>query len=128
MKLQIEAVGNSDFPRFIIARSDGQVFDGTGWNQDRSRAVLFCEGRAAAIQFNALQEAICNDWALREFAVPLNIRVRSAQPFTQAALEEYLERAVRIMIDQAKGDGPVENSLVQLDVIWRQMRERPGAE
>ena len=128
MKLQIEPVGPPEFPRLIITRSDGQVFDGTGFTSDRERAILYAEGQEVALQFNALQDAMYKDCSIHEFVVPLNIRVRSAQPFSQAALEEYLERAVSIMIDQDKGTGPVEQSMVQLDVTWREMRDRHAAE
>lgn len=122
MKLQIQPVGNPEFPRLIIARSDGQVFDGTGFTSDRDRAILYAEGQEVAVQFNALQDAMYRDWAIQDFVVPLHIRVRSAQPFSQAALEEYLERAVAIMIDTDKGDGPTPESVVQLDVTWRNCR------
>lgn len=128
MKLHIEPVGNPEFPRFLISRSDGQVFDGTGWNPDSGRAAIFNESQAVACQYNALQEEMCRGWVLQEFVVPLNIRVRSAQPFPKEALEEYLERAISIFLDQDKGDGPVENSMVQLDVTWRQLQERHAAE
>lgn len=127
MKLQIEPVGNPEFPRFIISRSDEQVFDGAGWNPDRGRAAMYSEGQHVALAFNALQEEMYRKWPIQEFVVPLNIRVRSAHPFSKEALEEYLERAVSIFLDQEKGDGPVENSVVQLDVTWREMRQRHAA-
>ncbi len=125
MQLEIQVVGNTKFPRFVIARSDGQVFDGRGWNTDRSKAILYNESMAVALQYNALQDTMCKDWPIQEFTVPLNIRVRSAQPFSQAELEEFLEKAVAILIDQDKGTGPTPYSMVQLDVTWREIQESP---
>ncbi len=124
MKLEIHPVGNPKFPRFVIANDQGEVFDGDGWNKDQNRAILYAEGQEVARQFNALQEAMHRDWPIREFAVTLNVRVRSAHPFTQRELEDYLERAVAIMLDHDKGTGPTPNSMVQLDVTWREMKER----
>ena len=124
MKLEIHPVGNPQFPRFIIANDQGEVFDGDGWNKDQNRAVLYSEGQEVARQFNALQEAMYRDWSIREFGVTLNIRVRSAQPFTQKELEDYLEWAVAIMLDHDKGTGPTPNSMVQLDVTWAEMKEK----
>jgi len=129
VKLHIQAVGNPGFPRFIITTDQGDVFDGTGWTKDRSRAALFSESVAVAVQFNALQEAMYQHCPLREFTVPLNIRVRSAHPFSKKSLEEYLERATRIMLDHDKcGTGPVEDSMVQLEVTWAAMQEKTPAE
>jgi hypothetical protein len=124
VRLEIQAVGTNDYPRFIIVRSDGQVFDGTGWTQDRSRAVWFNEGVALALQFNALQEAMFKNMPLVEFTVALNIRVRAGEPFTKQQLAEYLERATSIMLDHDKGTGPVKNSMVQLDVTWAGLAEK----
>jgi hypothetical protein len=39
MRLEIQPVGTAKYPRYIIATSNGEVFDGTGWNRDRNRAV-----------------------------------------------------------------------------------------
>jgi hypothetical protein len=124
MQLEIRPVGNPQFPRFVIANNQGEVFDGGGWNKDQDRAMLYSEGQDVALAFNALQKAMFRDCTLREFAVTLNVRVRSAQPFTQKELEGYLERAVAIMLDHDKGTGPTPNSMVQLDVTWAEMKER----
>lgn len=124
VRLEIQPMGTPEFPRFIIATSDGEVFDGTGWTRDRNRAVLFSEGRDVALAFNALQEAQFKDMPLTEFSVTLNVRVRAGEPFTKEQLAEYLERATCIMLDHDKGTGPVENSMVQLDVTWAALREK----
>lgn len=128
MRLEIQAVGNEKFPRFVIARSDGHVFDGTGWNQDRSRATVFIGNQDVAVAYNALQDNLFKDCALTEFTVALNIRVRAGEPFTKQQLAEYLERATCIMLDHDKGVGPVENSMVQLDVTWAGLVEKTANE
>jgi hypothetical protein len=128
MKLEIHPVGTPQFPRFVIANDQGEVFDGDGWNKDQNRAMLYSEGPDVALAFNALQETMFKDCTLRKFAVTLNVRVRSAQPFTQKELEDYLERAVAIMLDHDKGTGPTPNSMVQLDVIWAEMKEKGVSE
>jgi hypothetical protein len=124
MKLEIHSVGNPQFLRFVIANDQGEVFDGDGWNKDQNRAMLYSEGREVAVQYNALQERLYETCSLREFAVTLNIRVRSEESFTQKELEDYLERAVAIMLDHEKGTGPTPNSMVQLDVTWAEMKEK----
>ena len=118
MKLEIQAIGNPRFPRFIIVNDKNEVFDGTSWNEDAQRAVLYVEGQEIAVQFRALEEAIYESLPLREFRVTMNIRVRSGQDFTNGDLAAYLERAACILLDHAKGTGPVESSHVQLDVTW----------
>jgi hypothetical protein len=123
-RLEIQTVGKPEYPRFIIATKDGEVFDGRGWTRDRNRAALYTCGQEVAARFNSLQEAMCQDWPIREFTVTLNIRVRSAAPFTQKELEEYMEQATSIFLDQEKGTGPVDESMVQLAVTWREMKEK----
>ncbi len=40
--LQIGAqILTSQFPRFVIARSDGRYWDGSGWISDRRRALVY---------------------------------------------------------------------------------------
>lgn len=127
-KLEIQPVGNPEYPRFLIANDQGEVFDGTSFTKDWNQATIFNKGQAVALQYNALQEAMCKDWPIREFTVPLNIRVRSGSSFSKKELEEYLERATSIFLDFEKGTGPVENSMVQLAVTWREMKEKAPAE
>jgi hypothetical protein len=124
MKLEIQAIGNPEFSRFIITNDQGEVFDGSGWNNDRSQAALFNQSQAVAVQYNALQDQMYEGCPLREFTVPLNIRVRSAAPFTQKQLEEYLEQVTSIFLDHEKGTGPVEDSMVQLGVTWAGLKEK----
>ena len=123
MRLEIQAVGNPVFPRFIIANDQGEVYDGTAWNTDRKKAVLYANGQELAVQFRSLEEACHNHLPLREFAVTLNVTVRADQPFTEADLALYLERAACILLDHAKGTGPTENSLVQCSVSWDKLKE-----
>lgn len=128
VRLEIHPVGTQEFPRFVIATSDGEVFDGIGWTKDRNRAVLFAEGREVALTFNALQDQQFKNMPLTEFSVTLNVRVRAGESFTKEQLAEYLERATCIMLDHEKGTGPVEQSMVQLDVTWAGLIEKPANE
>ena len=124
MRLEIIPVGNAEFPRFIIQDTGGLVFDGEKMVSDRTKAVVFSEGQQVAVTFNALQEAQYKNMPLVEFVVPLNIRVRAGERFTKEQLAEYLESACCIMLDFDKGTGPVEESMVQLDVAWAALREK----
>jgi hypothetical protein len=123
-RLEIIPVGNAEFPRFIIQNTGGRVFDGEKMVSDRNKAMVFAEGRDIALAFNALQDAMFKDCPLTEFTVALNIRVRAGEPFTKQQLAEYLERACCIMLDHDKGTGPVEDSMVQLDVTWAGLVEK----
>jgi len=126
--LEIIPVGNENFPRFIIQDTGGRVFDGEKMVSDRMKAVLFSEGRDVALAYNALQEAQFKNMPLTEFTVTMNVRVRAGKLFTKEQLAEYLERACCIMLDHDKGTGPVENSMVQLDVTWAGLVEKTGNE
>jgi len=128
MRLEIMPVGNAEFPRFIIQDTGGLVFDGEKMVSDRMKAVVFSEGQQVAVTFNALQEAQFKNMPLVEFVVPLNIRVRAGEPFTKQQLAEYLERATSIMLDHEKGTGPVETSMVQLDIVWAGLVEKVANE
>ncbi len=123
-RLEIIPVGNAEFPRFIIQDTDGRVFDGEKMVSDCMKAALFSEGQSVATAYNALQDAMFKDSPLTEFTVALNIRVRAGGPFTKQQLAEYLEGACCIMLDHDKGTGPVEESMVQLDVTWAGLVEK----
>lgn len=125
-RLEIIPVGSLEFPRFIIQDTGGRVFDGEKMVSDRKKAVLFSEGQDVAFTFNALQDAMFKDCPLTEFTVALNIRVRAGEQFTKQQLAEYLENACCIMLDFDKGTGPVEQSMVQLDVTWAGLVEKTG--
>jgi hypothetical protein len=122
--LEIIPVGNPKYPRFLIQDTSGSVFDGEKMVADRTQAALFAEGQDVATAFNALQEAQFKKMPLTEYSVTLNVRVRSGEPFTKEQLAEYLERATCIMLDHDKGTGPVEQSMVQLDVVWAGLTEK----
>lgn len=124
MKLEIQATGgNPKYPRYIIVKDTGEVFDGAGWNKDRNKAVMYVEGQEIAVQFRNLEETLHNHLPLREFKVTLNVSVRAEESFTKEELASYLERAVAILLDHSKGTGPTENSLVQCSVTWDKLRE-----
>lgn len=123
MKLEIQAVGNPKFPRYIIVNDKGEVHDGTGWNKDRKRAERYAEGQHLATAFSALEQAMYDHLPLRQFTVALNVSVRAEESFTKADLAAYLASATCIFLDHAKGTGPTENSLVQLNVIWNELKE-----
>jgi hypothetical protein len=71
-----------------------------------TRAVLYSEGQTVALQYNKSRSAFTRPVRSVSSPSPLNVRVRSAQPFTQAELEEYLERAIAIVLDHDRGTGP----------------------
>ena len=48
----------------------------------------------------------------REFEVTLNIRVRAEGPYTTEELAAYLERATAILLDHAKGTGPIPDRII----------------
>ena len=124
MKLEIQAVGNPKFPRYIILNDKGEVHDGTGWSKDRKRAEIYAEGQHLATAFSALEEAAYNHLPLRQFTVNINVSVWADQDFTKMDLTAYLQSATCLFLDHAKGTGPTENSLVQLNVAWNEMKEK----
>jgi hypothetical protein len=124
MKLEIQAIGNPKFPRYVIVKDTGEVFDGTGWNKDRKKAVVYVNGQELAVQFRSLEETMHNHLPKREFWVTLNIMVRADGEYTREELASYLESAVAILLDHAKGTGPIPDSLAQLSVTWTNMREK----
>lgn len=123
MKLEIQSTGNPQFPRFLIANDNGEVWDGTAWTLNRDKAILFTEGQTVARQFRELEEAQAAHLPLHEFGVTLNIRVRSPRPVSQEELANYLEKTVSILIDRSKGDGEFDG-VVQMDVTWKEMKEK----
>jgi hypothetical protein len=126
-KLEIVSVGSAEFPRLIIRDDAGQVFDGHQMVADATKAMVFIAGQDIAFAFNAVQESLYEKYPLREFTVAMTVRVRAREPFTMQQLAQYLEQVTSIYMDQEKGLGPVEDSMVQLGVVWAGLQEKTPA-
>jgi hypothetical protein len=123
-KLEIVPIGGDEFPRLVIKDDAGHVFDGKQMVADASKALVFISGQDIAFAFNAIQELLYEKYPLREFTVAMTVRVRAKETFTKQRLAEYLELVTSIYMDHEKGTGPVEDSTVQLGVVWAGLEEK----
>jgi hypothetical protein len=125
-KIAITISGKPEWNRYLIVQEGDRFWDGKKWTRHRRRARLYADNQDVAQAFRELEERLYEDKPLRTFEVTLNVRVFGDQGFDIKLLGGYLQAAVQILIDQDRcGSGPVQESLVQLDVTWGEMREVP---
>lgn len=102
--------GSKSFPRFVVAKSDEfrnpHFWTGSAWTSDESEAALFSDVTQALWVYHDLLMECVSDRPCHRYVAPLYIEVYGEKP-TLAVLRDWLERAVRIVVDSPKhGLGP----------------------
>ena len=109
--------------------ADGLYWSGSCWSYQRHEALLYADLQLAHEDYQRLVVQPYLDKPVRVFQAPMNILVRTEQPFTIQELIDYLNRAFRGIVDtDACGDGPVPECLVLLRADFDSLREtgKPG--
>lgn len=104
--------GCDKFPRYVIAKADAfknpVYWDATNreWHADESKATVFANvTQVCWEQHDLLMESV-SDRPCHRFVVPLIVELYGDKP-KLADLKQWLERAMRIVVDSPKhGLGP----------------------
>ncbi len=127
---QLEIVCASKNPkwvRYFIVNESGLFWDGSGWNTNRSSALLFVKGHEVSEVYNQLMEAPFKAKPLREFQVTLNVQVWADQKYKLQDVQRYLAAATGIVLDLNQcGPGPVSESFTKLHIGWDELIEVPS--
>jgi len=108
--LSIIKKGSATFPRVIVAKGDEfrnpAYWTGTGWSAEEDEAMVFANATDASwVCHNVLMESV-SDLPVHRFIAPIYIEIYGEKP-PLAALRQWLERAMRIVVDTPKhGLGP----------------------
>jgi hypothetical protein len=108
--LSLIHVGSKRFPRFLVAKADELrnpiYWTGQDWAKDDAKAMVFADVNQALWTYHDLLVEAVADRPSFVYLVPLQIEVFGEKP-KLADLKEWLEKAVRIVVDTPKqGYGP----------------------
>lgn len=108
--LSIIKKGSATFPRVIVAKSDEfrnpAYWTGSGWSAEEAEAMVFANANDASwVCHDVLLETVGNR-PCHHYLVPLIVELYGDKP-KLADLRQWLERAMRIVVDSPKhGYGP----------------------
>lgn len=108
--LSIIKKGSRGFPRVIVAKGDEfrnpLYWTGSGWSAAEAEAMVFANANDASwVCHDVLMLAVSNR-PIHRFVAPIYIEIYGEKP-KLAALKQWLERAMRIVVDSPKhGLGP----------------------
>lgn len=121
--LVLEAVGTQEFPRWRIASTDKEYWDGNDWVADPRKGLLYADvGLAARDSDELLRLQYGDKPCLKRVTVPLMVEVRSDQPIDPEALKAWLKKAATMYVDYRQhGNGP-DNSLALLAINWEEVK------
>lgn len=108
--LSIIKKGSATFPRVIVAKGDEfrnpAYWTGSGWSAEEDEAMVFANANDASwVCHDVLLETVGNRPCHR-YLVPLIVELYGDKP-KLADLSQWLERAMRIVVDTPKhGLGP----------------------
>ena len=121
--INLEPVGTTTFPRWIIASKDGRFWNGNVWASKRKEALLFAHLLEASRAVEEIQRhEYGNKPCLKRITVPLVIEVRSDEPVDPETLKAWIKKAATMYVDyQKNGNGP-EGSLVLIGINWEEIK------
>ena len=110
-------------PRFVIGNQLAQVWTGEGWSNDEVDGLLFADESEIAEVVRELLLGAYEDKSVFRFVCPFQIEIRSDTPPDLEAVRWWLIRAARLYADSTFGNGPGDDSLALLSIIWFDLKK-----
>ena len=129
-KMAVEKTGNRPWTRYLIHDDAKRYWTGSSWAENRRSALLFHCWNEASHAYRRLEEEQWSGVPAQDFQAIISVRVWAGQDFTAEQLQDYMHKAVRILLDHdSHGSGPVPESLVRVEVDWATLNEtQPGSD
>lgn len=118
--------GPPDHPRWMISDQWGRVWNDktTTFVDDAKKGTLYEDFAEAAWALHGLLIDEYKDKAVREFVVPIKLKVYSDTPLTKEQVAEWCHKACRMLLDaNGCGYGPLDNSLAVVAADWPAIKE-----
>lgn len=123
--LSIHERGMVEYPRWCIADSLGRVFDGTGWVNAESSALIYADLNAACHDLQTLQRLAFQSKRVRRYREPVVVEIFSDQNLSLDQIRAWLLRVSRLVIDSPiHGLGPAPNTLGLVRIEWSELKEK----
>ncbi len=124
MVIEIHRTGESDWLRyFLAARTPERIWfwNGAGWAGEFAEARLYAFLPEVCRAFERLQRKEHGGRFVEEFEARVTVRLHSGQPLGAEELARFLDRFAELFLPT---DGPTENSLVEAEIHWHELRKR----
>lgn len=116
-KLEVEQVGRSEWPRWVIKDTNQRFFTGSGWTLEQKQALLFADRTAATAECSRLDD----DFIYQVFLVNLQIELLTQQHLSKEEIKEYIAKQIRMEID-CDGEHPCSDDSFDLTIDWDSFR------
>lgn len=126
MLLEIHRTGDSEWPRYFLTSQSpkGQLFwSGNGFAAEFAEACLYAFLPEVCREFERLLLEGQREQSVQEFEATVTVKLHSHQPMTERELARYLDRFADLFLPT---DGPTDDSLIQAEIHWHELKKRPG--
>ncbi len=131
MGLEIHRIGESNWPRYCLAAvsSEGTRFwDGAAFGSNINKARLYAFLPEVCREFERLQEQRFSnpsrEQSAQEFEARITVKLHSDQPLSERELARFLDRVAELFLPT---EGPMDNSWIQAEIHWHELKEREDA-
>ena len=126
MFIEIQRTGDSDWPRYFLSNQTPQgvrFWNGADWSFDFAEACLYAFLPEVCREFERLLLEAPKEKFVQEFEATVSVKLHSNQPMTERELARFLDRFADLFLPT---DGPTDDSLIQAEIHWHELRKRPG--
>ena len=126
MTVEIHHTGDSDWPRYFLASQSSKglrFWSGGNWAADFGEACLYAFLPEVCREFERLLLEGQPEQFVQEFEAKVTVKLHSNQPMTESELARYLDRFADLFLPT---HGPTDDSLIQAEINWHQLKKRPG--
>lgn len=122
--LSVIPKGNPNHRRFMLSNQLKQVWNGTDWSFDESKALLFANENELGKACEQILKESLHDKTVFRFTAPVTVEVLSDFVPCMLDLQFWLIHAARLYVDYLQcGNGPNEGGVVLLSIDWTKMEE-----
>ena len=127
MSVEILCTGDSDWPRYYLAwpsRRGLRFWNGAGWVENFQEACLYAFFPEVCREFERMHVQQHRDHVVEEFEATITVRLHSGRPMGASELACFLNRFAELFLPT---DGPTDDSLIQAEIHWHELRKRGSA-
>lgn len=128
MAIEICRIGSTDWPRYVLfhhSPEGARFWNGTEWVVEFPNACLYAFLPDACREFERLQTNHIGGQFVQEFEAKITVKLQGDRTMTERELAHFLNRFAELFLPT---DGPTDDSLVQAEIHWHELRERVQGE
>lgn len=126
MKITVEQVGNTKFPRYVLALENGCYFDGTGWTPNQKKAIRYASLPIIKDEWKRQQVEMEN--GMIELVGTYVVRVTGIKELTAQQVELlawFLSAASSFTLDYSRPrPHGLENITISTQIRWCDLRHK----